>query len=188
MRRSIISSERSMSGKRRIASALRRASSADGGLPPAGAMPMRSSIVCVMSSVDRVARTRCRAPRTTSACGRLRLPNPLRRARALRRDPRCRCAIAVPAIGSSKCACMSSTFTARISAAEAFDGADARERRDRRLAHALAQQVLRLRDVREHLGPRRERRVEDLGAERGAVRLPATRRSPGCGCCVRGDT
>ena len=55
--------------------------------------------------------------------------------------------------------------------AEALDRADPRQRRDRRLPHAFAQQVLRLRDVREDLGPELDRRVEDLGAELIAVRL-----------------
>ena len=61
MRRTIISSERSMSGKRRSASALRRISSGVGGLPSAGTMPMRTSIVCVMSSVTGISNAMSRA-------------------------------------------------------------------------------------------------------------------------------
>jgi len=53
--------------------------------------------------------------------------------------------------------------------AEPLDGSDARQLRDHRLAHSLAQQVLRLRDVGIRLGPHLDRRVEDLGAELLAV-------------------
>jgi len=54
---------------------------------------------------------------------------------------------------------------------ETLDGADARQRRDDRAAHTLRQEVLRLRDVGVRRRPGRERRVDDVGTERLAVRV-----------------
>ena len=188
MRRSIISSERSRSGKRRSASALRRTSSGVGGLPPGGddAHALEHHLRHVVGHRD--ARTRCRGPRTTSACARLRLPSRPRRARAPRTDRAAGARSRCRRCDSSKCDCRSSTLHRADHRAEALDGADARQRRDRRLAHALAEQVLRLRDVREDLGPRARaaRRGSRCRTAPGAT--AATPRSPARGCSVRGET
>ena len=97
MRRSIISSVRSRSREpaHRFGGLAHRFRSRR--LARARPMPMRASIVCVSSSVTG-ARTRCRARRTTSACGRLRPPSRLRRGRGPRTARGRGAAIAVPSM------------------------------------------------------------------------------------------
>ena len=132
MRRSIISSERSRSGKRRSASAAARISSGVGGLPPgaddAHALEHRLRHVVGDRVLERdVAR---REPHLLVAA----FVFPARFVARVRFEQAAAAgaAIAVPAIDSSKCDCRSSTCTCADHRAEAFDGADARERRDRR--------------------------------------------------------
>ena len=61
--------------------------------------------------------------------------------------------------------------------AETLDRPDARQRADGRPRYALTQQILRLRDVREGVGPLLDRRVENVVAEQLAMRLlPRLRR------------
>ena len=83
----------------------------------------------------------------------------------------------MPSMLSAKWRCMFSTLTARIIEPKPSTVPMRVSALIVGPANALAQQELRLRDVREHLGPQLERRVEDLGAELLAVRLlPRLRR------------
>ena len=147
---------------------------------------MRCSIVAVSSSVTGVSNAMSRAanhiclwppsssqPASSRACA--------------SKSPRSRCCNAVPSIDSVEVTLEIAGMRVADHRAEAFDGADTRQRRDRRFAHALAQQVLRLRDVRERLGPQRRaaRRGSRCRTARGAT--AATRRSPapGTSCAAR---
>ena len=71
---------------------------------------------------------------------------------------------------------------------EPLDRADASERRDERLGHALFEQVRRLRDVRVVLGPRREREVEQRRGELRARAAACHASIAGPRFFVRGDT
>ena len=125
----------------------------------------------------RASRTRGRARPPTSACGRPPRASPTRRARALRRARG----------GGARARCRRPARRQRAEignlhvaddGAEALDDRDRRERADDRVAHAVPQQELRLRDVR--VLRRHERRVErdERRAFLREPRLPCGDRRP----------
>ncbi len=168
MRRTIISSARSRSGKRRIAS-VSRDRSGETGLPRRQ-MPMRTSIAwCHVlglgssNAMSRAANHMCLWPASSSqpassrACASNR-PRPQVVERGAR-DALDEVTLHVLDCTSGSSTPKPSTVPMRVSAC------------DRRPGNARAEQELRLRDVREHLGPQLDRCVEHLGTEHLAVRL-----------------